>query len=293
MSGRYELSQPLVDKEALDNKSRGVVRRVTLGVPFIICILVFVGAYISPTGLVPALCSNSPSQGLLSTDHLKQCASAFPRPATPPAPVNLWASLTIDETVDIQKWLEGADRNLNLTQANVAELNENFVFLIEAYYPSKADALAYLAAPLTAARPSRFARVTLHHGSDPKPSLKDYLVGPLPVGPHTGMRRLTDIYDRDEVPLNARGYSPRTDTQFLLTQITPQLADAMQVFRIFLSQLGVVVNGSDSNFLEVSWLARPMILLLHRDPLRIHLMGHSVAFGLTGGETQGEHGFIP
>jgi len=172
---RYELSQPLVDKEALDNKSRGVVRRVTLGVPFIICILVFVGAYISPTGLAPALCSNSPSQGLLSTDHLKQCASAFPRPATPPAPVNLWASLTIDETVDIQKWLEGADRNLNLTQANVAELNENFVFLIEAYYPSKADALAYLAAPLTAARPSRFARVTLHHGSDPKPSLKDYL----------------------------------------------------------------------------------------------------------------------
>jgi primary-amine oxidase len=142
--------------------------------------------------------------------------------------------LSIEETVQIQKWLEAPERGLNLTQAHTAEQNENYISLIEAYYPPKADVLAYLAAPLTSERPQRFSRIIIYHGSDLRPSIKDHLVGPLPIGPHTTIRQLTEIYHRDDAPYNVREFNPDVDIKYLLSQITPPLADAMQVLKHFI-----------------------------------------------------------
>ncbi|KIY43143.1 amine oxidase catalytic domain-containing protein [Fistulina hepatica ATCC 64428] len=135
---------------------------------------------------------------------LQQCVAPVPPIPTPPAPRNIWASLTVDETVAIQHWLEAPERGLNLTRADKSELSDNLIYLIETYYPPKDAALAYIDNPTSVSPPDRYARVTIHHGSDEL--VKDYLVGPLPISSATTIRHLTEIYHRDTIPFNARGY---------------------------------------------------------------------------------------
>jgi primary-amine oxidase len=152
--------------------------------------------------------AQAPQLHFSDSEPLKECVSRGPRKAKPPAPINLWASLTVAETSEINSWLENPARNLNLTRAAAnASASDNVVFIITAYDPPKAEALAYLSSPSTSSAPQRFARVTIHHGSDETPFVKDYLVGPLPVGPQTVIRRLTDIYHRPDIPYAARGFA--------------------------------------------------------------------------------------
>lgn len=176
----------------------------------------------------------SPSlEHLGSSEPLKQCAASNPPPATPPAPVNLWASLTVPETVAVTDWLSEPSRNLNLTAGDRAQLPDNFIFHIEVYRPSKAAALEYLASPTEDKLPQRYARVTIHHGAikaeDGGPVIKDYLVGPLPIGKTTKMRELTEIYHRDDIPFNARMFAIPTELTPLLMKIMPPLAEVTQV----------------------------------------------------------------
>lgn len=167
------------------------------------------------------------------SEPLKQCAASIPLPATPPAPVNLWASLTVAETVQISEWLSEPTQNLNLTSGDRAALPDNFIFHIEAYRPSKVAALQYLSYPHENTLPTRYARVTIHHGArrdaDGGPVIKDYLVGPLPIGKETAMRELTEIYHRDDIPFNARMFTIPTEMTPLLMKIMPPLAEATQV----------------------------------------------------------------
>lgn len=122
-----------------------------------------------------------------------KCPSHLPLPASPPAPINIWASLSLIETSKIRSWLE-ANVTLNLTR--VPRLNDNSIFLIESYYPTKAGALSYLDSPSNVTVPDRFARVIIHHGGRLDPIVKNYLVGPLPLNEHTNLIELNDIYHR-------------------------------------------------------------------------------------------------
>ncbi|KAF9266153.1 amine oxidase catalytic domain-containing protein [Marasmius fiardii PR-910] len=166
-------------------------------------------------GLIRDHSDSTPS---LKKPKLQPCSSSsFSHPsaapaATPPAPVNLWSSLTIEETSEIQKWLEHPSRKLNLTRGKEAKPSDNTVFIIESYYPRKDDALTYLdgfvgSSNFTVKPPTKYARVTIHHGSDSTPVVKDYLVGPIPIGNggETMMRELKEIYHRPIIPYNARG----------------------------------------------------------------------------------------
>ncbi|KAI0689816.1 amine oxidase catalytic domain-containing protein [Cytidiella melzeri] len=165
---------------------------------------------------------------------LEQCAASLPRPANPPAPVNLWASLTVPETVSIHKWLTHPSRGLNLTSADSASLRNNSIYHIEVYRPPKGDALTYLESPHAETLPSRFSRVSIHLGANPDaeggPVIKDYLVGPLPIGDETVMKELTEIYHRDDIPFNARGFgaTPFFELPYLLGTFMPRIADVTQ-----------------------------------------------------------------
>ncbi|THU91038.1 amine oxidase catalytic domain-containing protein [Dendrothele bispora CBS 962.96] len=186
---------------------------------------------LAPLVLVPLLLSFSPKSfyGVKSDAvPLQQCKSPLAQDASPPSPVNLWASLTTSETSSIQAWLGAPERQLNLTPAAESTLSDNTIFLIESYYPSKADALAHLSSPNTVSPPDRFARVTIHHGGDSEPSIKDYLVGPLPISEQTTMAPLTDIYRRD-LPYNARGFiSIVNELGAVFQQFTPELVAAIE-----------------------------------------------------------------
>ncbi|KAH9914348.1 amine oxidase catalytic domain-containing protein [Fomitopsis serialis] len=159
---------------------------------------------------------------------ISQCAASGPPPASPPAPVNLWASLTVPETTAIADWLDAPPRALNLTPGTSAHISDNYIYHIGAWRPAKADALAYLTDPKGTAPPDRYARVTIHHGAAEAPKVQDYLVGPLPVSSETGMRPLTEVYHRPEVPYNARGYTTLAEIQPILIDVMPKMAEATQ-----------------------------------------------------------------
>ncbi|KIY73996.1 amine oxidase catalytic domain-containing protein [Cylindrobasidium torrendii FP15055 ss-10] len=156
---------------------------------------------------------------------VQQCPAPFPPSASPAATVNPWASLTIAETVSIQHWLEAPERGLNLTRAVDSSLPDNVIFMIETYYPPKEDAIAYLDNPGTVEPPTKYARVTIHHGD--VPIVRDYLVGPLPVGQSTTMERLTDIYHVDDIPYHAAGYASGNEMATVISKITPAYEDAL------------------------------------------------------------------
>ncbi|KAF8887254.1 copper amine oxidase [Gymnopilus junonius] len=141
----------------------------------------------------------------INQDAPGRCVSSHSRQASPPAPLNPWASLSISETSEIEAWLEAPERQLNLTKVKDSDSSDNVVFMIETYNPPKLAALAYLENPSQVSQPERYARVTLHHGAREEPVAKDYLVGPLPVGKRTTIRPLEEIYHRKAVPFNSRG----------------------------------------------------------------------------------------
>ncbi|KAK0190361.1 copper amine oxidase [Armillaria mellea] len=188
--------------------------------------------------------SEIPYIGTLEPTTLEQCTSSLPPPVDPPAPVNIWASLTVAETTDIQRWLEHPARGLNLTRASISTFSDNVIFMIELYYPPKSAALEYLASPDAVPPPDRFARVTVHHGVEPV--IRDYLVGPLPVGgPGTSMKPLTDIYHREDIPFHAGGYAIGSELSLVVSKIAPDFGDAL--FDLF----GGVARGYENDTLIV------------------------------------------
>ena len=179
------------------------------------------GIFGQDTITIPAIINNESRTG--------HCPSSLPLAASPPVPSNLWASLTVPETSAIYAWLEAPKRNLNLTRSRGSILTDNVVYGIETYYPPKSEALAYLENSAASPPPARFARVTIHHGGVKVPVVVDYLVGPLPVGPRTTIRPLKEIYHRDDIPFNARGFSNIDEISSFLAVETAPIAYVMEV----------------------------------------------------------------
>ena len=209
-------------------------RRIALSACFVVCAAAFSLLYAFPPYFGPdpdTLASSSTSLAgtLFNEEPLKQCAASGPPPASPPAPINLWASLTVPETTAISGWLNAPERALNLTPGTSASISDNYIYHIGAWRPAKADALAYLADPKGTAPPDRYARVTIHLGAAASPRVQDYLVGPLPVGESTGIRELNDVYHREEIPYNARGYTTLGELHPILIDVMPKMAEATQV----------------------------------------------------------------
>ncbi len=171
---------------------------------------------------------NSPSQSH-PTQPLQRCPAIFPRPAKAPAPVNLFASLTVPETVAIYEWVSSPSHNLNLTAGDKAYISDNYIYRIEAHRPPKKDAIAYLDHPDETSVPDRYSHVVIHHGAASDPYVQDYLVGPIPISGTTTMRKLTEIYHRDPIPYNARGFTTLNEIAPLLLRIMPSVAEATEV----------------------------------------------------------------
>ena len=195
--------------------------------------LFFDGIFGQDMTTAPAATNDDPK-----TSH---CTSSLPRSALPPVPVNLWASLTVPETEAIYTWLEAPERNLNLTRSRGSVVADNIVYGIETYYPPKSEALAYLENSAGSPPPPRFARVTIHHGGVEVPVIMDYLVGPLPVGPRTSIRPLKEIYHRDDIPFNARGFGDIEELPLFLAREVAPIAHVMEVSISFILYLFILL----------------------------------------------------
>ena len=193
------------------------------------------GFILVKSGELKAIFSNGVFRQVITTattndeSETSHCASSLPHGAFPPVPVNLWASLTVPETSAIYTWLEAPERNLNLTRSRGSILTDNVVYGIETYYPPKSEALTYLENSAASPPPAKFARVTIHHGGVEEPVVVDYLVGPLPVGPRTAIRPLKEIYHREDIPFNARGFSDFNELPLFLSREVAPIAHVIEV----------------------------------------------------------------
>ena len=108
---------------------------------------------------------------------------------------NLWSELTSVEAEGLRVWLHQPEQGLNLTPSANATGQDNAVQLFEILRPNKTDVVPYLSD--NGAEPSRYARVTIDHGSDPAEAstIDEYMVGPLPIGEATTIEPLTYIYN--------------------------------------------------------------------------------------------------
>jgi len=229
MEARYDLLKAeIYKKEQVLKSGANKTRHIGLTLIFL-----FVTALISVFYLQQGPEAQSQFESHKDTFHngrVPQCPSGFPLPASPPAPVNLWASIDLEEAAQIRQWLEAPERGLNLSAVNPAYASsDNMIYNLEAYYPTKTEALAYLESPLSVSIPEKYARVTIHHGAQLEPIVKDYLVGPLPVGPKTEMRELKNPSYPDGIPYNARGLFLNEELAQFLGRITRPLAGAMKV----------------------------------------------------------------
>lgn len=86
------------------------------------------------------------------------------------------------------------------TTSTNAHCSDNWIQLIESYWPSKGEAISYLS-KTTSEPPQRYAHALVHHGSTER--IVDYLIGPLPISHHTTLRPLTENYHIDPIPLNS------------------------------------------------------------------------------------------
>lgn len=59
--------------------------------------------------------------------------------------------------------------------------------------------------------------------------VRDYLVGPLPVGAKTAIKPLADIYHRGDIPFNARGLIQFADLATFLAKEVKPIMHAMEV----------------------------------------------------------------
>ncbi|KII94729.1 hypothetical protein PLICRDRAFT_169456 [Plicaturopsis crispa FD-325 SS-3] len=171
----------------------------------------------------------SESHGFLE-ETLTQCPSNFAPSASPPAPVNIWAPLTVAETAEIHSWISQDAQAFNLTSAGQSDLSDNVIFLVEALPPPKDAALAYLDSPKAVSPPDRYAHVAIHHGAGfngGPPVIKDWRVGPLPISAKTRIEERSDVYHR-EIPHNARGVLGQPEFTQFLAGVLPQLKDVMQ-----------------------------------------------------------------
>lgn len=240
MEARYQLLKADAARESDQILKSGVdvvsrARRLALALAFVISVVILSFIYVRHGSAVhfPSE-SNKPT---FYNDAIQQCPSGVPAPASPPAPVNLWAPLDLEDAVQIRRWLEAPDRGLNLTRVDTRySSSDNMLYNLETYYPSKAEALAYLAevealveSPSSIPPPDRYARVTIHHGARLEPVVKDYLVGPLPVGTWTEMRELKNIYHRDDIPFHARGFAVNSELQKFLGRMMIPFAEATMV----------------------------------------------------------------
>ncbi|KIJ69836.1 hypothetical protein HYDPIDRAFT_104468 [Hydnomerulius pinastri MD-312] len=231
MAGEYELLKPAVADQRPSRLWSGY--RIASGV-VILTLATLVVLRFDPRSLLsgelgaPELPVIHDANG----DSLKECAPITAAVAYPPAPVNPWTSLSIDELVQIQRWLNAPEQGLNLTQGDVAKANDDHIYIIEAYYPQKSDVVNYLSSLSTSDLPPRYARIAINHGAAPEPVVKNYLVGPLPIGPQTSMTDLTDIYHIESVPYNARAFDARDwASPEIYSTIAAPLAEAfMELF---------------------------------------------------------------
>ncbi|KAL7423655.1 hypothetical protein Q5752_001236 [Cryptotrichosporon argae] len=190
---------------------------------------------------------------------------------------NLWKNLDLQEAVDIRAWLAEPERGLNLTAHENATDSDNVIHVVEAYQPSKADALAHLA---NGTHVDRYAHAIINHG--PADVIVDYLVGPLPISNETTLRPLSENY-HNRIPLNARTtFNYVLLSELLLELLAPLDPVTSDLFNVSVSDGTVTAAGQAPMSYDGTW-RRTWVQLKRDTPgAWLHAFDMYFLFDLTG-----------
>lgn len=89
----------------------------------------------------------------------------------------LYQDLSKEEIIAVRDYII-KQPSLNVTAYENANINDNYIYLIELQQPVKSEALAYLDTN-NAPKPARKARVVLYNGGKANPDVTEYLVSPV------------------------------------------------------------------------------------------------------------------
>ena len=87
----------------------------------------------------------------------------------------LYDDLSKEELIAVRDYII-KQSSLNVTRYEDANINDNYIYLIELQQPPKAEAIAYLDG--NAQKPERKARVVIYNGGKSIPDVREYLVSP-------------------------------------------------------------------------------------------------------------------
>ncbi|XP_006006015.3 amine oxidase [copper-containing] 3 isoform X2 [Latimeria chalumnae] len=87
----------------------------------------------------------------------------------------LFSDLSNEELMIVKNYLK---ENLELVDISSAKLSDNFIYYVEMHLPKKQDVLMFL--DKDGKKPSREALAVVFFGKKAKPTIKEYIVGPLP-----------------------------------------------------------------------------------------------------------------
>ncbi|KAI0179221.1 copper amine oxidase [Hypoxylon sp. FL1284] len=185
--------------------------------------------------------SNSKASGNATCSD---CSIYEPAESVTAPKANVWAPITPEDNVAVWNLLHDPASGLNLTDPDVAVVNDNYVFYIDTVHVNKSDALPYLDG--SGPKPSPWARVIIFEGGKPEPISQEYMVGPLPVSSETTIQKLDYPFNGGtggSIPFNGRFFDmKRMDASDpLLTSIMSNITDITE------SLLGGVYYGYKDN----------------------------------------------
>ncbi|KAI0387194.1 copper amine oxidase [Hypomontagnella monticulosa] len=169
------------------------------------------------------------------------CSLYEPAELTTAPKANVWAQISPEDNVAVWNLLHDPVSGLNLTDPDVAKVNDNYVWYIDTVHVNKSDALPYIDG--SGQKPLSWARVIIFEGGKTEPVSQEYMVGPLPVTSETTIQKLDYLYNGGSggsIPFNGRFFDRKRveASEPLLISIMSNITD------ITSSLLGGVYYGS-------------------------------------------------
>lgn len=157
---------------------------------------------------------------------------------------NAWAPIMPEDSLAVWNLLHDPASGLNLTDPDVAAVNDNYIWYVDTVHVNKSDVLPYLDG--SGLKPSSWARAIIFEGGKLEPVSQEYMIGPLPVCGETTIQKLDYPYNGGTggtIPFNGRYFDSKRSaaSEPLLVSVMSNITDITSAL------LGGVYYGSSDD----------------------------------------------
>ncbi|KAL9971319.1 hypothetical protein ACROYT_G023830 [Oculina patagonica] len=195
-----ETSEPMVKKTTTNNARMARVWMIIAVVFIIISIALLIALIVVATKQVKS--EEHPDNGSHEAVSVESCAEGMSSSNEPPKSAGVFDDLTVDEITAVRDYLL-KQPELNLTKYKDANVDTNYIYLIQFLPPPKDEVLEFL--DKDGPKPERKAIAVIFHGATDPPVVREYIVSPA-SNPTSYKVRTVPGGQKDTVPFNARPF---------------------------------------------------------------------------------------